>query len=317
MADNFLYIPFVNPIRFYEVGVTALPKYNVKQFDDYRFEDRLLPWQSTELYEQVWQVDDIINLQFESTFDPIIISLVNDAGTAVITLPALIGLANKFLPNTFSFEVAMALSSAPAGCYQVKIVAGTGSSQKTYLSGHQYISSMPIANSLCLEYYNSRFHQDVVFETGIKFQYRIFGHLGFLDPGRKDELYRDERWNPALLNSRTTRQFPVFFGNERGITDDEIDLLNRIWSCDNVTIDKKAFGIADNGKFEFTGETDYSKRGLKLLLEEGINRNSRAFTITADTTKKLVTTIIVDASVFGDTSNQGSANTVPVYNITE
>lgn len=316
MADNILFVPFVNPVKFYEV-ITPVSKYQLKQFDDYKFEDRLLPWQSTEFYEQIWQTDDIINLQFESTFDPIIVSLINDDGGSVITLPALIGLANKFLANTYSFEVAMSLSSVPTGCYRVKIVAGTGGSQRTYLSGHQYISSTPITNTICLEYFNSRYHQDVVFETGIKFQYRIFGYLGFLDPGRKDELYRDERWNPALLNSRTTRHFPVFFGNERGITDDEIDLLNRIWSCDNVTIDKKAFGIADNGKFEFTGETDYAKRGLRLLLEEGINRNSKAFAITTDTSKKLVTTIIVDASVFGDTSNQGSANTVPVYNITE
>ena len=316
MADNFLYVPFINPVKFYEGGATYADKYQTNHFDDYKFADRLLPWQSPEGYEQIWQDTDIINLQFESTFDPIIVELIDEDNVAVITLPALIGLPNKFLANTYAFEVAMSLAGVATGCYQLRITAGSaGPQQKTYLSVCQYISSEVIENSICLEYWNSRFHQDIVFETGIKFQFRVFGHLGFLDPGRKDELYRDERYNPALLNSRTLRQWPVTFGNERGIPDDIIDLLNRIWSCDNVLIDNKAFGLSDNSKFEFVGEEGYPMRGVRLTVEEGINRNSRAFAIDTDTTKKLTSTIMVDAKVFGDIANQGSSNTVPVFNI--
>jgi hypothetical protein len=118
-----------------------------------------------------------------------------------------------------------------------------------------------------------------------------------------------------LLNSRTLRQWPVTFGDERGLPDDIIDLLNRIWSCDNVLIDNKSFGIADDSKFEFVGEEGYPMRGVKLTVEEGINRNSKLFTINSDPNKKIITTIIVDAKVFGDTSNQGNNNVVPVINI--
>jgi hypothetical protein len=315
MADNFLYIPFINPVKFFEVGATYLEKYQTPHFDDHKFSDRLLPWQSLEGYEQLWQDTDIIKLQFESTFDPILVSLIDEDGNAVLTLPTLIGLPNKFLANTYSFEVAMSLAGVATGCYQLKILAGSGDTQKTLLSGCQFISSEPIPNSLCLEYFNSRYHEDVVFETGIQFQFRVFGHIGFLDPGRKDELYRDERYNPALLNSRTLRQWPVTFGDERGLPDDIIDLLNRIWSCDNVLIDNKSFGIADDSKFEFVGEEGYPMRGVKLTVEEGINRNSKLFTINSDPNKKIITTIIVDAKVFGDTSNQGNNNVVPVINI--
>lgn len=328
MPDNFLYIPELNPIIFFEVGKTNLPKYFTKQFEDYPFAERQYYWQQREDYLQVWQTTDIINLQFESTFDPIIVKLLDDEGTAVITLPALIGLANKFLTNTWSFEVMMSLAGLTTGCYRLQIEAGTGGGLKTYLSDCQYISSDPLPNTLCLEYWNSRYHKDVLFESGIKFQFRVPGVFGYLDKARKDEAYRDEKYNPALLNSRSSKQWPVYFGIPAegiisqsqfcGLPDDIINIIEEIWSCDNVLIDNKAFGMADGTKPEYTvidSNGLYPKRGMKVTAEAGINRNSRVFAVETDVTKKLVTSIIVEAKVFGDTSNQGSANTVPVFNV--
>lgn len=313
MADNFLYIPFINPVKFFDVDQEDLPKYFTKHFDEWEFPERLYDWQQPEDYVQIWQTTDIIPLQFESTFDPIIVKLLNSDGIAIITLPALIGLPNKFYPNTFSFEVAMSLADLPTGCYRLQITAGAaGPTQKTFLSNKQYISSIQIENSLCLEYWNSRFHEDVVFETGIKFQFRVHGYFGLLDPGRKDEQYRDEKYNPTILNSRTFRQWPVHFGDEFGLPDDIIDLLNRIWSCDNVLIDSKSFGISDGGKFEFIEIDTYPKRGVKLIVEEGINRNSKIFKIDTDPNKKLMHSIMVDKKVFGNTGTQNSDDTVPV-----
>ena len=316
MADNFLYVPIINPIKFFEVDRANLPKYFTKHFDEFLFEERILDWQQPEDYCQIWQVEDIIRLQFAATFDPIIVKLLDEDGNDVITLPALIGLPNKFYPNTFSFEVEMALSGLPTGCYRLQITAGSGITQKFYISDCQYISAVPLTNSVCLEYFNSRFHADVIFETNIVFQYRLFGHLGFLDPARKDEMYRDQLYNPSLLSSKISRQFPAYLGNEYGLPDDVIDLLNRIWSCDNVSWDNKPMGLAEGAKFEFTEiDSAYPKRGLKIMLEEGINRNSRIFAIDTDTTKKLVYGIMVDKKVLGDTSNQDSSNAVPVLSV--
>ncbi|MBK7885464.1 MAG: hypothetical protein IPJ81_17990 [Chitinophagaceae bacterium] len=317
MADNFLYIPFINPIKFFDVSQENLPKYFTKHFDEWKFRERLYFWQQREDYVQIWQTTDIINLQFESTFNPIIVKLLDKNGIAIKTLPALIGLPNKFFPNTFSFEVSMNLGEAvPSGCYRLKIEAGNpGPTQKILLSDWQYISSTPIKNSLCLEYTNSRYHEDVIFETGIQFQFRVHGNFGFLEPGRKDEQYRDQRYNPAILSSRTFRQFPVHFGDQFGLPDDIIDLLNRIWSCDNVMIDNKFFGIADGGKFEFIEVDKYPKRGVKLMVEEGINRNSSVFKVISDPNKKLMYAIMVDKKVFGDVGTQNSNDTVPIITV--
>jgi hypothetical protein len=312
--DNFLYIPFINPVKLVERTPAVLAKYFSRHFEDFLFKERLYEWQQPEDFKQVWQTTDIINLQFESTFDPIIVELVNKYGQPVITLPALIGLPNKFLPNTFSYQVELSLASLQTGCYWIRVTAGTGNGKKVLMSGAQYVSEEQIANSICLEYWNSRFHEDVVFETGIKFQVRMPGHFGFLLPGSKTEQFKDELYNPAILSSRSFRQWPLYFGDEFGLPDDIVDLLNRIWTCNNVLVDGKPFGSVD-GRFEFVPVDRYPKRGVKLNVEEGINRRSKIFAVETDTTKKLMATVIVDAKVFGDISNQGSSNAVPITNI--
>ena len=90
----------------------------------YDFEERLYEWQDREDYTRVWQTTDIINLRFESTFDPIIVQLLDSKGNIVIALPALVGLPNRAIPNAFSFEVQMSLATVPTGCYRIKIIAG-------------------------------------------------------------------------------------------------------------------------------------------------------------------------------------------------
>lgn len=317
MADNLLYIPHINPVKFYDVTRSNIDAYFTKHFDAYPFDERLYEWQDPVQFTQLWQTTDIIKLQFESNFDPIIVELIDENGDAEITLAALTGLPNQYIAGLFSYEAEMSLADVPTGCYKLKITAGSGGDQAVYLSDWQHVSAEPYERStLLLKYKHSRFHEDVMFETGIEFQFRLPGYLGFLKPGNIREAYRDQKQNPAILSSRTFRGYPVFFGDEFGLPDDVIDKLNRIWGCDSVSIDGKSFA-ADAAEFELV-EIDngrYPKRGVKLQVVEGINRASSIFSPTIDTTKKLMYAVSVDAKVWGDTSNQGSANTVPVITI--
>lgn len=316
MADNFIYFPHLNPVRFYDADRTNIDAYFHKHFDAYPFAERLYEWQDAIDYVQLWQTTDIINLQFESTFDPITVELVNSSDVAVISLPALVGLPNKFLTGTYSYEVEMSLAEVPTGCYRLKVTAGTGEGQKIFYSPVQHIyDGVYEFPTMLLEYCHGRYHDDVIFETGIEFQLRLPGYLGFLKPGSTKEAYRDQKQNPTILSSKTFRSFPAYFGDEFGLPDDMIDTLARIWSCDNVQIDGKAFAAVD-AELEFTeADSRYAKRGVKLQVQEGLNRNSSVYAITTDTTKKLTYGIAVEAKVWGDTSNQGSANTVPIYTV--
>jgi hypothetical protein len=313
--DNPIYIPFLNPVRFYDTARAVTSTYRTKHFDDFMFSERIYYWEQKEDYKRLWQTTDIIKLQFESTFDPIIVSLHDQYGVPKITLPALVGLPNKFYSNTFSYEIAMSLAGLLTGCYFLRLTLGTsGPDQLIYESPWQYISATPLEGTALFEYWHNRFHEDVMFETGIKFQMRLPCNFGRLKAGRTAETYKDQRKKPHLLNSKTFRQFPLAMGDEFGLPDDEIDLLNMVWGCNNVTIDRKFFVAAAN-EFEYI-ETKYQpKRGVSLLIEDGLNRSSKVIIKNVDTTKKLFYAITVEAKVFGDTSNQGSANTVPIITV--
>ena len=315
MADNFIYIPLLNPVKFYDAAQTSDDIYFTKHFDQYKFSERLYDWHSRADYHQLWQTTDTIYLQFESNFSPINVYLQNCDGHNVIELPAIAGLANKYLAGVYAFEVSMSLATVPEGCYRIKITAGSGDGMKTFYSDCMHITTELVPNTVLLQYRNTRFHQDVVFETGIEFQLRLHGWISWLDPNRKDEAYRDEKYNPTILSSKSFRQFTAVFGDEYGLPDDIIDLLNRVWSCNSVKIDGKSFCVSEGGKFEFVTVEGYPKRGVSLKVEEGINRFSLAFGADIDPTKKLVHNIVVDAKVFGDLSNSGSSNEVPIVKV--
>lgn len=317
MAGNSIYIPYINPVKFVEVGRSNIDAYFTKHFEDWLFSERLLAWQTPETYIQPWQTTDIIYLQFESTFDPINVDLINnETGLSEISLPAVIGLPNANYPSVFSFQIAMSLATAPTGTYYLKVTAGTGGSQKVYVSGLMFISEDPFeVPTVLIKYKNSRFHEDVIFETGIEFQVRIPGHFGFLIPGRQDEKYKDQKFNPSLLSSKSFRQWPLILGDEYGLPDDTVDLVNRICGCDSIQVDGKYFGVVDGSSIEFRDVQDYPKRGLSLTVEEGINRASKLFAVDVDTSKKLTYGIMVSRKVFGDTANQGSSNTVPILTV--
>lgn len=314
--DNKFLIPFINPVKFVKKGLTNSPKYYTKQFDDYLFADRILPWEQAEDYTQIWQKEDIISMQFESNFDPIIVKLLDRFGNAVFTLPAIAGLPNKFEPGTFTFEIQMSLAGIPAtGCYFPEILAGSGSGIELYKGGKQFISREPFDfPNFLIEYWHDRYHEDVIFETGIHFQKRVPGHFGKLKPGTNNVATRDEYYNNTILSSRTFRQFPLYLCDEFGMPEDEIDNFNRIWTCRNVLVDGTPYGAVD-GTFELQEIIGYPKLGVKMMVEPGINRRSKLFIQNTDTTQRIMSTVMVDPKIFGDTSNQGSSNAVPVNNI--
>lgn len=317
MADNRLYVPLSNPVKFFAVDRAITDQYQTKHFDDFMFAERLYDWEVQEDFKKIWQKDDIINVQFESSFDPISVDLVRlSDGLTVSTLIGLIGLPNRYLPGTYSYNISMSLGAVPSsGCYKMIMTAGSGDDAVLYETAKMYISLTPLKDSIKIEYWSTKdFHDDVIFKQGLKFQYRIFGYIGKLKAGRASEKSKDQKFNPTVLSSRQFRQWPVSFGDKYGIPDDEIDLLNSIMGHNQITFDKKFFSPVDD-EFEYFDIDLKPKRGVRAMFEEGINRRSVAFAQATDTTKKLFYSINAESKFFGDLANQGSGNTVPVYTI--
>lgn len=312
MENHFDYSRF-NPVRLYRRSPSQNAKYLHKHMDVYPFGDRRYFWQSASDYKQLWQTTDVIPFQFQTTFSPISIQLVdrNDIPVSGFNISAQNIIANEHIPGLYCYEAFMSLATVPTtGCYQIRLTAGTGSTKETLYSDCQYISTTKLENTLMLEYSHPRYHGDIIFETGIKFQYRIPGFFGFLDPVRKDESYKDQRANPTLLSSQVSRSWPVYFGHKFGLPDEVVDQLNLIWSCQNVTIDLMPYGIAEGGKFEFIELQGYNRRGVMIKVEEGLNKYSMRYSVSSDPTKKVIMNLMVDPKAFGDF--QSNQNLVPI-----
>ena len=313
--DNYILDPELNSFIFYEVNKTQLAKYYTKDFLYFPFKERRAEWQQDSCYCQIWQTDDIVSGQFLATFDPIIIQLVDEYDNVVIDLPTLAGLPNLDYPGYYMYQYSMSLGTLTTGWYRARRTAGTGSAQRIDYTQLMYISEAQIPNSLLIEYYDTKpFYKDVMFVSGIKFQFRVEGWVNFdgLVKARKDEGYRDEKYNPVILNSKTSKQVPTFFGPQDGIPVDFYNLIDEIFGCNTVTIDGVLYGLPEGNKIEVVREENYRKIGVNALLEYGLNRNSRVFTITGDPNKRLMYAAAVDKKVMGDTSNQGAFNTVPL-----
>ena len=316
MADNILYDPELNPIIWYEEDRAVTDQFQTPHFEDFPFNERGQDWLQSYPFSRVWQTTDIIELQFTSQFDPIIVSLLNSNGEEVITLPALIGLPNLDYPNTWIFEVSMSLAGLPEGCYRLKRLLGNSPDQKTQYSDWMYIADL-IPGTIFIKYWHSRFYKDVVFESGKQFGMRVFGWIDYDRQGRKNkqEVYRDERYNNTILNSKSAKNIPLYLGDEFGQPTDVCNILELAFECDHVEIDDKPFGIAEGASIEYFDIEGYRLRGMHTVIEPGVNRYSRITTVTTNSNKKLTYGIMVDRKAFGDTSNQGSGNTVPILTV--
>lgn len=305
-----IYIPKINPLKWVEVGATANPKYHTKHLDTAFFEDRAQPWDQREYRCQVWQTTDIIPQQFASNFAPVLVKLISEEGQVITSAVAVNAYPWRNSAGFSSYEVFISLAGLDTGHYYGEMVLGTGSDTKTLRSNDFYISDTPLTNTILLEYSHFEHHEDVMFETGITFQWRTAGYISKLLPGMAQEIYTDQRQNPVSLSAVPFNQFEVYFNSEFGATDDDLDLLNRIHTCSYVAYDGKQFTAMDGGKFEFIEAEGSRKRGFKLKVQPTINRPSLAVGLDLNPNKKIVVLLNVDGQTFGDLSGQG--NTVPI-----
>lgn len=301
--------PDLNPIKMVLINPVQLPQYLTRHLEDYRFHEQQHPDEGEEFkwYDQPWQSSDIIPFQFESNFDPIQIDLVDCYDVAWNTLNAAQKMENKWEPGKYVYEALMDISAVPEGRYWVKMTFGS----EVMISEPMMIKAKH-PSTIRYDYKHKRFHGDVIFETGIVFCFRVKGRLGKLIPGSKDTVYEDEPLNPTLLTSRPFRTFPLMHKN---IPDWVVDRINLIWTCSDVLVDNKSFAKSGESKMELIEEENYPMRTLIMNVREGINRGSRIIQPTVDTSKRLVVVHNIEGKLFGDITNPGSSNVIPVTGI--
>lgn len=308
---NVINIPLLNPVRFVELDPVELPQYLTKHFDDYWFKEQLQPFETVVEFKQKYQTSDTIYLQFEANFASIQMQVIDCEQTVLLSQAATQVRANKYLPGYYVYELTLSLAAFSAGTIWLKLNLGLGS---------KFMISEPIdvaetwPGTILFQYYNSKYHGDVIFETGIVFGLRCDAVIRRLDPGNERTAYRDQKLNPTMLKVRPFRAFELVTGHRVGVPDWVIDKMNWIWSCDNVQCDGKSFAVLEDSKFE-DKEIDprYPLRQWSLNIQEGVNRASKIVGVDVNPNKKLMIVYQIPGTVFGDLSENAGSNLIPVY----
>jgi hypothetical protein len=308
---NILYIPMLNPVRFVELDPVELPQYLTKHFDDYWASEQLQSFETVVNFKQKYQTTDTIYLQFESNFASIQMSVIDCAQNVLLTQAATQVRANLYLPGYYVYEITLSLAAFTSiDTIWLKPSLGLGS---------KFMISEPIAlaetwpDTVLFQYNNSKYHGDVIFETGIAFSFRCEAIIRRLDPGNERTAYRDQKLNPSTLKARPFRAFELGIGHLSSVPDWVIDKMNWIWSCDNVLCDGKSFAVLEDSKFEDKEiHPQYPFRHWTLNIQEGVNRASKIVGVDVDSSKKLLIVYQIDGTVWGDLSEQAGSNLTPI-----
>jgi hypothetical protein len=307
---NIINIPFLNPVRFVDLDPVELPQFQTKHFDDYWFKEQLQDYETVIDFKQKFQTSDTIYLQFEANFASIQLQVIDCEQNVLLSQAATQVRANKYLPGYYVYEITLSLAAFDPGTIWLKLSLGLGS--KFCISEPiQIAESWP--NTILFQYNHSKYHGDVIFETGIVFGFRCEGVIRRLDPASERTFYRDQKLNPTTLKVRPFRAFELGIGHLTGIPDWMIDKMDWIWSCDNVLSDGKSFAVLEDSKFEDQEiHKQYPLRHWTLKIQEGINRASKIVGVDVNPNKKLFVVYQIDGTVFGDLSAQAGSNLVPI-----
>lgn len=315
---NRIYIPFLNPRRWYKKGDTLPNQYFHKYPDQFTFEDtQQQPWREHKHYYQKWQKDDIIYEQFTSNFSNISVTTYDRYGQAVNTLNAVQKRANKFLPGWYVYELATSLVDFPEGYYYSEMTLG----DDVYYTDWCHVKTK-WNHTLCIEYKNlssdgvsGRYHGDVVFETGIQFRFRVEGSVMRPKYGSNDVLYTDQPENPHVLSSTAFTSYPLSVGGAKGIPPWAEHIHFLIWTCNYVVVDGKQLAKTSDTKIEPKEEENYPMVGIEFLVREGINRGSKIVEPAINPNIKVVVMSPINSRLFGDVAVDGSSNVITIQSL--
>jgi hypothetical protein len=310
---NRLLIPFLNATKWVQMDPALFPQYAKKQFDEALFVEQFYTGQQQTCYPQKISIYDVYSYQFESNYDPLAIQIIDKDGAVYLDLPLQRVRRNTYQPDYYIYEVDINFTSLTPGFYWMKLVTGVTGMPSFISEPIRIINN--IDSTVLIEYANSSYYGDVVWETGITMSFRVEGAIWRFNPASKDVLYEDQVLNETILSSQPYRTFTLFIGNQFGVPDWLIDKVNRILGCDNLRIDGKFFSKAEGAKWEKKEEDDYPMSGWSIELREQLNRNSAIFDNESPDNKKLLVVHNIESKGFGDLSLNAGSNIITITDL--
>ncbi len=235
MADNIVDIPLACPIRFFPQEDPEYPSFdNAPAIDIVPPQKRPVSYNDgRQVYTQKWFNDgitnDIIALQISSTFSPVALDLLDCNGDVV----------NSYIPSSPSNPAILLgwalyewqLNPPLMERYYWKLRVGVEDTLEVFISEPQ--ETIKDKNkTLFFKYKNSFNYFDIVFGTGIEFQFRCEGRVGRIQPKMKGADWEDQPLNLETIKAKPFRMFPLIIGEDAGVADWVADKVNCILAMD-------------------------------------------------------------------------------------
>lgn len=302
-------VSILNPLEFYDEAFVQQAQFKSKNINDVPFVDTIYDWDQPTLFKQIFQLNDSIRLQVRSETGPITWKLYTCTGSLVTSNTFDQLQENADAPGEFVYQADIDLSIFSAGIYIFKIEIG--SAEKTLFSEPIEFSES-YENSLLLQYSNSSFKDDILFELSFNPVIRLKGRLFYKQPGSKDTVFEDQVLNETIISSSSFDLWELQLSDEFGIPDWLIRKLNMILGCDEIIIDGRYFTKSEGSKLEPNAVEGYPMRGWKVELREQLNRRSKYYTSSGTTNLGIAVVLNTDSKGFVADDTGGS-----VYQITD
>lgn len=276
MATNIFEIAYLNPLKFYASSNTP-----GKNFDEDWYYNRLLDWQLRVSYLQKWQTDDMIKIQAISTFTGPTLTLYSLAGYPISGKTVTGTLINFDSAGNGIYEFNMALNDVPEGRYALVAKSSLGAASFVKLS--EPIEVRATHKNTSLFTYTNTLNDFGIMFTGVdqdanpyapSFTFRCEAWVLDLQPERDRTSYQDQTLNERTLYALPYRKFKLYVGTAVGVAEYVLDILNRIFCCDNVKINGLQFETIDGATWNINRVKGYPLVGADIDVIPAVNASS-------------------------------------------
>lgn len=235
----------LNPLRFIDTSTIN------DSFDGDFAVRQILSYQNPECYFQKWQRSDVLKLQLLSDFVPDDLSFKDVCTNAIISTASWAEVETIITGQTFRcYQLEFDISVLPEGKYYAEFAYTDQDLYYHLLISEPFSIADVQDNTMLLSYKNSENNFDVIFDTGIEFEFRVESAIKNYSPGNDRFVYTDQKQNPTLLSAVPFRKFKFYLGYQKGFPGWVIDKVNWIQSVDQVAYNGVYYQIADGAEYE-------------------------------------------------------------------
>jgi hypothetical protein len=272
-------------------------------FDDDWFYQQIKSFETRRDYFQKWRRSVKTKFQINSTIAPDDFKLYNKAGTLIKSFAwTLVASGGSLGLDVYECEIDFTTGVAIDGIYFLYLKAELLSVKFEAISEPILIQNTH-PNTLLFSYKNSVNDFGVIFSTGSSYNFICEAGVMDYEPMRERSAYVDEIQNTTTLSATPYRQFKLYIGEAPGVAPYVVDILNRIFSCDNVKIEGLQYETPSGSKWEVSRVKGYPLIGASIDLVEAKNNSSLQLSDGLPITPGVVLMFDLDSNFFGNTAS--------------